>query len=199
MLLLFLFGHNIFIWEFLLLFVFQRPVTFLREKVHGWYIFRDIVWFILFAFTYTHTHTHTHTHTLANYKISLSESFLWKLWHLVLECISPGSLSVYPSIHPSTHPAMSYVIYVKVVQLCPTLCSPMDCSQPDSSVHGILQAKNIGVGCYCLLQGIFPTQGSNPGLLHCRQILYHLSYPGKSSNLWGPVKNENAGTMFSNY
>ena len=32
------------------------------------------------------------------------------------------------------------------------------------------------MGCHFLLQGIFPTQGSNPGLLHCRQILYHLSY-----------------------
>ena len=35
---------------------------------------------------------------------------------------------------------------------------------------------NIGVGCQALLQGIFPTQGSNPGLLHCRWILYHLSH-----------------------
>ena len=36
--------------------------------------------------------------------------------------------------------------------------------------------KNTGVGCHSLLQRIFPTQGSNPGLLHCRQILYRLSY-----------------------
>ena len=36
--------------------------------------------------------------------------------------------------------------------------------------------KNTGVGCHSLLQGIFPAQGSNPGLLNCRQILYHLSY-----------------------
>ena len=35
--------------------------------------------------------------------------------------------------------------------------------------------KNTGVGCHSLLQGIFPTQGSNLGCLHCRQILYHLS------------------------
>ena len=34
---------------------------------------------------------------------------------------------------------------------------------------------NIGVDCHSLLQGIFPTQGLNPGLLHCKQILYHLS------------------------
>ena len=51
----------------------------------------------------------------------------------------------------------------------------MDCSLPGSSVHGILH-KNTGVGCHPLHQGIFPTKGSNPGLLHCRQILYHLSH-----------------------
>ena len=36
------------------------------------------------------------------------------------------------------------------------------------------------MGCYALLQKIFPTQGSNPGLPHCRQILYHLSYQGSA-------------------
>ena len=39
--------------------------------------------------------------------------------------------------------------------------------------------KNTGVGCHFLLQGIFPTRGSNPGLLHCKQILYQLSYEGR--------------------
>ena len=39
-------------------------------------------------------------------------------------------------------------------------------------------SKNTGVGCQALLQEIFPTQGSNPGLLHCRWILYHLSHQG---------------------
>ena len=38
--------------------------------------------------------------------------------------------------------------------------------------------KSSGVGCHFLLQGIFPTQGSNPGLLHCRETLYCLSYQG---------------------
>ena len=38
--------------------------------------------------------------------------------------------------------------------------------------------KNTGVGCCCLLQGIFPTQGSNLGLLYGRQIFYHLSHQG---------------------
>ena len=52
----------------------------------------------------------------------------------------------------------------------PTPCDPMDCSPPGSSVHG--------VGSHFLLQGIFSTQGLNPDILHCRQILYHLSHQG---------------------
>ena len=59
-----------------------------------------------------------------------------------------------------------------------TLCDPTDCSQPGSSVHGDFPGKNTGVGCHSLLQGIFPTQGSNLGLLHCGQILYCLSHQG---------------------
>ena len=43
--------------------------------------------------------------------------------------------------------------------------------------------KNTGVGCHFLLQGIYPTQGSNPGLLHYRQILYQLSYKGSPHRL----------------
>ena len=38
------------------------------------------------------------------------------------------------------------------------------------------QGKSTGVGCHCLLQGIFPTQGSNPGLSHCRQTLYRICF-----------------------
>ena len=153
----------------------------------------------------------------------------------------------------------------QVAQLYPTLCNPVDCSLPGSSVHGILQAivlewvaisfcrrssrprdrtrvsriggrhfnlwgwecnmqfriiltnshtclhaqslshvwfpatpwtvparllrswdfldENTGVGCRSLLQQIFPTQGSNLGLRHCRQILYRLSYQGKQKSL----------------
>ena len=54
----------------------------------------------------------------------------------------------------------------------------MDYSLSGSSIHGVLQARNIGVGCHFLLQGTFPTPELNPGLLHCRQILYQLSYEG---------------------
>ena len=103
-----------------------------------------------------------------------------------------------------------------VTQSCLTLCDPMDCSPPGSSVHGDSPAKNTEVGCpppgdlpnpeieprsprlwadslpfeppekpkntgvgsLSLLQGIFPTQESNQGLLHCRWILYQLSCQG---------------------
>ena len=67
---------------------------------------------------------------------------------------------------------------VLVTQSCPTLCDPMDCSPPGSSVHGDFPGKSTGVGCHAILQGIFPNQGSNPGLLHYRWILYHLSHQG---------------------
>ena len=42
------------------------------------------------------------------------------------------------------------------------------------------ERENTGVGSHSRLQGIFPTQGSDPGLLHGRQILYHLSHQGRS-------------------
>ena len=45
----------------------------------------------------------------------------------------------------------------------PTLCNAMDYRPPGSSVHGILQAKNTGVGCLSLLQGNLPNPGIKPG------------------------------------
>ena len=65
-----------------------------------------------------------------------------------------------------------------VIQLCPTLCYPMNCSLPGSSANGDSPGKNTGMGCHALLQGIFSTQGSNLDLPHCRQILYCLSHQG---------------------
>ena len=58
----------------------------------------------------------------------------------------------------------------------------MKCSPPGSSVHGDFPGKITGVGCPALLQWIFPTQESNQGLLHCRQILYQLSYQGSPND-----------------
>ena len=65
-----------------------------------------------------------------------------------------------------------------VAQLCLTLYDPINCSPPGPSVHEDSPGKNTGVGCHALFQGIFPTQGSNPGLPHCRCVLYHLSHQG---------------------
>ena len=62
---------------------------------------------------------------------------------------------------------------VKVAQLCLTLCDPMGLYSPWNS-----PGQNTGVSSFSLLQGISPTQGLKPGLLHCRQILYELSHQG---------------------
>ena len=69
------------------------------------------------------------------------------------------------------HKYSSVRVRINLLQLYPTLYNPMDCGPPGSSVHGDSAGKNSGVGCHALLQGIFPTQGSNPGLLcllHCQ-------------------------------
>ena len=75
-----------------------------------------------------------------------------------------------------------------IVLCCESCIFVWDSLQP----HGLQPArllcpwnslgKNTEMGCYFLLQGIFLTQGSNPGLLHCRQILHHLSRQGIGCN-----------------
>ena len=61
---------------------------------------------------------------------------------------------------------------VVVTQSCLTLCDTVEWSPPGSFVHGILQAR-------ILARVAMPfSRGSNPGLPHCRQILYHLNYLG---------------------
>ena len=68
--------------------------------------------------------------------------------------------------------------WAQSLQSCATFSDPMDCSPSSSSVHGDSPVKNNGVGSLSLLQGNFPTQKSNLGLLHCWRILYQLSYQG---------------------
>ena len=65
---------------------------------------------------------------------------------------------------------------LKVVlgQSCPTLATPWAVALPDSCSWDS-PGEDTGVGCQALLQGIFLTQGSNPGLLHCGVIPDHLS------------------------
>ena len=73
-------------------------------------------------------------------------------------------------------------MHVKSLQSCLTLCDPMDCSLPGSSVHGDSLGKNIGVGCHAPLQGIVSTQGLNPHLLcllHWQVASLPLAPPGK--------------------
>ena len=78
---------------------------------------------------------------------------------------------------------------VLVAQTCLTLqpheLQPTKLLCPWSSL-----GKNTGLGCHSLLQGIFPAQGSNLGLLHCRRILYHLSHKGNLTSFIGKISKE---------
>ena len=67
-----------------------------------------------------------------------------------------------------------------VAQLCLTLCDPVDCSPPGSSVHGDSPGKHTGPGSRALLQGLFPTQGWNPRLLGWQARSLALAPAGKT-------------------
>ena len=89
-----------------------------------------------------------------------------------------------------TFPFVYASVNVSVIYQCNCLCVCVSLSfMSDSATSWIIlparllcpwdsPGKNTGVGCHALLQGILLTQGSNPGVLHCRQILYHLSHQG---------------------
>ena len=68
-----------------------------------------------------------------------------------------------------------------VAKSCPTLCNPMDCSLPGSSVHGISQARILEWVNISSSREIFPTQGSNSHLLHWQVVSLLLSYQGSPS------------------
>ena len=89
----------------------------------------------------------------------------------------PGHLKMKPSPSQVINRASLVVFVCLVVQACPTLCDPMDCSLPGSSVHGDSPGKNTEVSSHSFLQGIFPTQRSNLGLLHCRQFFPGNGFP----------------------
>ena len=74
-------------------------------------------------------------------------------------------------------------VKVIVAQLYPTLCDPARLLCPWNSL-----GKNIGVGSHSLLEGIFLIQRSNPSLLYCRWILYHLSHQGNPSSHYNLTK-----------
>ena len=75
-------------------------------------------------------------------------------------------------------------VFALVAQSCPTLCDPWTAvHQGGLLCPWVFPGKDTGMGCHFLLQGIFPTQGSNLGLLHCREILYWLGYKGSSQGV----------------
>ena len=80
-----------------------------------------------------------------------------------------------------------------VTKSCLTLCDPMDCSPPGSSIHGDSPGKNTRVGCHALLQEIFLTQGLNScllQLLHCKWVLYHQRHLGRLRVLYLDIKSK---------
>ena len=107
----------------------------------------------------------------ANFEPQHKCNFLW------LSTIPPHYVRFF---HSLPFPSLCQCLCCAVLsaQSCLTLCDPMDCSPLGSSVHGDSPGKDTGVGCHVLLQGIFPTQGSNPYLPHYMQIHYHLSHQG---------------------
>ena len=124
---------------------------------------------------FPHTPSFPSTEFIQHAYFLLSSS--WSTVTLIL-CLSNPSSWLTLFYHFSQSDPMCHAVLCLVAQSCPTLCNFMDCSLTGSSVHGDSPCKNTGVGRHALLQGIFLTQGWNPGLPHCRQILYHLSHQG---------------------
>ena len=83
-------------------------------------------------------------------------------------------------------------------QPCPTLCGLVDSSPPGSSVLGDSPGKNTGMGGHALLQGIFPTQGSIPGLPHCRQFFFFFFFTDRATreaNVYRVKNNHSASRV----
>ena len=78
----------------------------------------------------------------------------------------------------------------EVAQSCPILCDPMDCSLTRFLCPWDSPGENTRVGFHFLLQENFPTQGSNPGLPHCRHPLYPLSHQGRSVLTFPPLNSD---------
>ena len=99
----------------------------------------------------------------------------WYFYLLALHNVTKKSLMKFPTIN-------LYLSFSPCVlcctSSCPTICDPVNCSPPGSSIHGESPVKNPGVCFHALLQGIFPSQGSNPSFPHCRRIIYCLSHQG---------------------
>ena len=111
----------------------------------------------IYAYIYTHIYTHTHTY-------------------------------IYIYIYTQLHTHISTYTHIWQWQFSCSVISdslqPMDCSPPASSVHGILQARILEWQPFSSPGDFFLTQGSNLGLLCCRQILYQLSHQVSPGGLY---------------
>ena len=114
---------------------------------------------------HTHTHTHTDTGILFSYK---------QEWNFAVDNHMDGPWGYYAKSDESCKD--EYCMKESESESCSVMSNSL---QP----HGLYSPwnspdQNTGVGSLSLLQGIFPTQGSNPGFPHCRRILYQLSHKG---------------------
>ena len=100
------------------------------------------------------------------------------------DCSPPGSsvhgVSAGKNTGVGCHALLQTISQPRDQTRCPALQADFGPSEPPG------KPKNTGVGSLSLLQAIFPTQESNQGLLHCRQILYQLNYQGR--NVHNPHK-----------
>ena len=125
-------------------------------------------------------------------------AFFWylaRLWHNSYYSLSWAATSKCMCWNPGFQNLMWY-------------CAMLSCPVPSNSLwpQGLQLARllcpcdspgnNTGVGYHALLQGIFSTQGSNPGLPHCRRILYQLNYQGSPTVLHAVTSFENMITEY---
>ena len=86
-------------------------------------------------------------------------------------------LCLFP-VTPGAWNTVTHILFAQKVKVAHLRPGPILCDHMDYTVHGILQARILEWVAFPFSRGIFPTQGLNPGLLHCRQILYQLSHQG---------------------
>ena len=107
-------------------------------------------------------------------------SIYWVPAHL------PSASSCHPSMHVKVKSSSRVRLFATPWTVAYQAPGPWD-----------FTGKSTGVGCHFLLQGIFPTQGSKPGLLHCRQTLYRLSHQGSPINAWDAPKSQECHSLIS--
>ena len=116
-----------------------------------------------------------------------SSNFCCKVNHIIEKTCKRSYFKIEHISYFILYPQI-YKVCCWVAQLCPTLLQPHGLWPTRLLCPWDSPGKNTGVGCHFLLQGMFPTQGSNPGLLHCRQSLLS-EPPGEPSTGFHTPKN----------